>query len=262
MARNASRERGTLGATISFRVCYSPVTNSNNSIVVSSTNRHHFYTMKRKVFVAYYRVSTVRQGVSKLGLEAQKKAVADYAASNGEIFAEFTEVETGKRADRPQLLEAIALCKKHGYTLCVAKLDRLARNLNFITTLQQTKVDFVAVDNPHATPFVIHILCAVAEHEALAISQRTKAALEALKARGGTLGNPRLDEARQNSIVSRSSRAKEFNAKIRGIVEEIKTKAHVTGLRELAEILNLRAIKTSRGGEWTPQNLWAVLKAD
>jgi DNA invertase Pin-like site-specific DNA recombinase len=225
------------------------------------TKRHNLPTMKRKVFVAYYRVSTARQGVSGLGLEAQKKSVADFAASNGEIVAEFVEIETGKRADRPQLLEAIALCKKHGYTLCVAKLDRLARNLHFITTLQQSKVDFVAVDNPHATPFVIHILCAVAEQEAVAISQRTKAALEAFKARGGTLGNPRYAEALPKANAARSTRAKEFITKTRAIIEEIKAKAHVTGLREISEILNIRAIKTSRGGEWTPQNVWAVLNA-
>jgi DNA invertase Pin-like site-specific DNA recombinase len=216
--------------------------------------------MKTKLFVAYFRVSTQRQGASGLGLEAQRKAVSDFVKNNGDIVAEFTEIETGKRADRPQLLEAIALCKKFGYTLCVAKLDRLARNLNFITTLQQTKVDFVAVDNPHATPFVIHILCAVAEAEAVAISQRTQAALAAFKARGGVLGNPRHAEALPKANAARSSRAKVFNAKIRGVIEEIKTKARVTGLREIAEILNIRAIKTSRGGEWTPQTVWAVVK--
>jgi len=218
--------------------------------------------MKKKVFVAYYRVSTARQGVSGLGLEAQKKSVADFVKTNGEIIAEFTEIETGKRADRPKLTDAIALCKKHGYTLLVAKLDRLARNLNFITTLQQTKVDFVAVDNPHATPFVIHILCAVAESEAVSISQRTTAALAAFKARGGTLGNPRYMEALPKANAARSTRSKEFNAKIRSIVEEIKTKAHVTGLREIADILNIRAIKTIRNGEWTPQNVWTVLNAN
>ena len=151
--------------------------------------------MKKKLFVTYFRVSTQRQGQSGLGLEAQKKGGSDFVINNGAIIAEFTEIETGKRADRPKLADAIALCKKHGYTLLVAKLDRLARNLNFITTLQQTKVDFVAVDNPHATPFVIHILCAVAESEAVSISQRTTAALAAFKARGGALGNPRYFEA-------------------------------------------------------------------
>lgn len=217
--------------------------------------------MKKKLFVAYFRVSTQRQGESKLGLEGQRKSVMDFVVNNGEIVAEFTEIETGKRADRPQLQMAISLCKKHGYTLLVAKLDRLARNLHFVTTLQQTKVDFVAVDNCHATPFVIHILCAVAEQEAIAISDRTKAALQAFKARGGTLGNPRLADARQKANAVRSNHAKEFNAKIRSVIEEIKQKAHVNGLREIAEILNIRALKTIRGGEWTPQNVWTILNA-
>lgn len=221
---------------------------------------HTNSAMKKRQYVAYYRVSTQRQGASGLGLEAQKKSVADYANGNGEIVAEFVEVESGKRSDRPQLAAAIELCQRNGFVLCVAKLDRLARNLHFVTTLQQTKVDFVACDNPHATPFVIHILCAVAEQEALAISQRTKAALDAYKARGGTLGNPRHSEARPKANAVRSARAKEFNVRIRATIEEIKTKAHVTGLREIAEILNIRAIKTSRGGQWTAQNVWAALQ--
>ena len=120
----------------------------------------------------------------------------------------------------------------------------------------------MAVDNPHATPFVIHILCAVAESEAVSISQRTTAALAAFKARGGALGNPRYFEALPKANAARSARAKEFNSKIRGIIEEIKTKARVTGLREIADILNIRAVKTIRNGEWTPQNVWTVLNAN
>ena len=157
-----------------------------------------------KQFVAYFRVSTKRQGASGLGLEAQKKSVADYVANNGQVVAEFVEIETGKRADRPQLNLAIELCKKHGYTLCVAKLDRLARNLFFVASLANSKVDFVAVDNFSATPFVIHVLSAVAEQEAVAISARTKAALQAYKARGGTLGNPRIAEARVKANETRT----------------------------------------------------------
>lgn len=217
--------------------------------------------IKRKCFVAYYRVSTARQGVSGLGLEAQKKAVSDFAANGGEIVSEFTEIETGKRADRPQLLAAIALCKKHGHTLLVAKLDRLARNLHFVTTLQQTKVDFVAVDNPHATPFVIHILCAVAEQEAVAISQRTKAALQAFKARGGTLGNPRHAEALPKANAVRCERAKDRNGKLLSIVNEIKAKTGLSKLAELAEALNLRGIRTARGNDWTPSHVFNLLNS-
>lgn len=215
-----------------------------------------------KRFTAYFRVSTTRQGDSGLGLEAQRKAVSDFVRGNGgQIVAEFVEVESGKRADRPQLADAIALCKREGVTLLVAKLDRLARNLNFITTLQQTKVDFVAVDNPHATPFVIHILCAVAEAEAVAISVRTSQALQAFKARGGMLGNPRYAESLPRANAVRSEIAKVRNGKLLAIVNEIKSKTGLTKLAELAEALNLRGIRTARGNEFTASHIFNVLNA-
>lgn len=215
-----------------------------------------------KRFVAYFRVSTARQGESGLGLEAQRKAVADFVRnSGGEIVADFVEIESGKRADRPQLAEAVALCQKQGYTLCVAKLDRLARNLHFVTTLQRSKVDFVAVDNASATPFVIHILCAVAEAEAVAISTRTKQALEAFKARGGTLGNPRFAEALPKANAARCERAKDRNGKLLAIVNEIKAKTGLSKLAELAEALNLRGIKTARGNAWTPSHVFNLMNS-
>jgi len=130
-----------------------------------------------KKFVSYLRVSTARQGESGLGLEAQRTAVVNYVKSlsgGAEIVREFLEIETGKRADRPVLAEAIRECKVNGFCLCVAKLDRLSRNLHFVTALMNSKIDFVAADNPHATPFLIHILVAVAEHERNMISSRTK----------------------------------------------------------------------------------------
>src|SRR5262245_46589441 len=140
-------------------------------------------------YVAYYRVSTVRQGQSGLGLEAQQAAVAAFC----EPIESFTEVESGKRSDnRPQLALAITACRRLKATLIVAKLDRLARNVAFVSTLMESGVDFVAADNPHATRLTVHILAAVAEHEREMISQRTKAALAAAKARGVRLGNPRL----------------------------------------------------------------------
>ena len=151
-----------------------------------------------KQFVSLLRVSTNRQGESGLGLEAQRAAVINYVASlkgQAEIVKEFVEVESGKKTDRPVLAEAVRECKANGYTLLVAKLDRLSRNLHFVTALQNSKVDFVAADNPHATPFLIHILVAVAEHERNMISNRTKLALEAARARGVKFGNPRYEEA-------------------------------------------------------------------
>src|SRR6266478_1021413 len=138
-------------------------------------------------FVSYYRVSTAQQGASGLGLEAQREAVSRHVAgAAGVIVAEFQEIESGKKNDRPQIAAALAACRLRRATLVIAKLDRLARNVHFISSLLESGVDFVACDNPHATRFTIHILAAVAEHEAQAISQRTRAALAAAK----RLGNP------------------------------------------------------------------------
>ena len=140
-------------------------------------------------FIAYYRVSTDRQGKSGLGLEAQRAAVGRYLAGIGGILlAEHTEVETGRRNDRPELQKALAACRKHKARLVIAKLDRLSRNVAFIATMMDAGVEFVACDNPHATRLTLHILAAVAEHEREMISARTKAALQAAKARGVRLG--------------------------------------------------------------------------
>jgi DNA invertase Pin-like site-specific DNA recombinase len=142
-------------------------------------------------FVAYYRVSTDRQGRSGLGLEAQQKAVMDYLNGGAwELVGGFVEVESGNKADRPELARAVDACRKHKARLVIAKLDRLSRNLAFVATLMESGVEFVAVDNPHANKLTIHILAAVAEHEREAISERTKAALAAAKARGRRLGTP------------------------------------------------------------------------
>jgi len=143
-------------------------------------------------FVAYYRVSTGRQGRSGLGLEAQQAAIRGYLGTTAPI-AEFTEVETGKRNDRPALKQALALCRKRKARLVIAKLDRLSRNLAFIATMMDSGVEFVAVDNPHATRLTLHILAAVAEHERELIADRTKAALQAAKARGIRLGRNGAD---------------------------------------------------------------------
>jgi DNA invertase Pin-like site-specific DNA recombinase len=146
-------------------------------------------------FVAYYRVSTDRQGTSGLGLDAQRTAVLAHAA-NGQLIAEYTEVESGKKhTNRPQLLAALAECRRSGATLVIAKLDRLGRNVAFISALMEGGIDFVACDNPYANRLMLHMLAAFAEHEREQISQRTKAALAAAKARGVRLGNPRAKEA-------------------------------------------------------------------
>ncbi|MCL4177297.1 MAG: recombinase family protein [Verrucomicrobia bacterium] len=214
-----------------------------------------------KRYVSYFRVSTKRQGQSGLGLDAQRKMVTDFTASNGgEVVAEFVEVESGKRNDRPQMALALERCKREGLTLLVAKLDRLARNVYFVASLQNAKVDFVCVDNPSATPFVINILASVAENEANAIASRVKGALEQAKARGTILGNPRWQESVQKARDAKSAVATERNGKLLAIVREIQSKTGLTKLAELAEALNLRGIKTARGNAFTSSHVWNLLQ--
>lgn len=148
-------------------------------------------------FIAYYRVSTDRQRASGLRLDAQRQAVADYLSGGGDLLAEHTEIESGKRhTNRPQLLAALDECRRRRAVLLIARLDRLARNVALISALMESGADFVAVDMPQASKLPIHIMAAVAEHDRELISQRTKAALATAKKRGAKLGNPRLDEAR------------------------------------------------------------------
>ena len=144
-------------------------------------------------FIAYHRVSTDRQGESGLGLDAQRQAVTDYLnGGDWDLVDEFVEVESGKsHKNRPQLAAAMAACKREKATLVIAKLDRLARNVHFVSGLMEAGIDFVAVDNPHANKLMVHMLAAFAEHERDMISQRTKAALAAAKARGVKLGQAR-----------------------------------------------------------------------
>src|SRR4051794_1999837 len=158
-------------------------------------------------YIAYYRVSTDRQGASGLGLEAQRATVLRHLATD-QLAAEYTEVESGKKhTNRPQLLAALQECRKRRATLVIAKLDRLGRNVAFISALMESGAEFVCCDNPHANRLMLHMLAAFAEHEREQISQRTKAALAAAKARGVKLGNPRpLDALTQANAVHHSRR--------------------------------------------------------
>lgn len=197
-------------------------------------------------FVAYYRVSTDRQGASGLGLEAQRQAVARYLG-RGRLLAEFTEVESGRRhTNRPELLAALALCRKRRAVLVIARLDRLARNVAFIANLMESSVDFVACDMPQANRLTIHILAAVAEHERELISQRTKAALAEAKRRGTRLGNPHLAQARKKALAVHRSRhpAGEVLKLIADWRGQGKT------LRAIADDLNRLQIGTPRGKQW------------
>jgi DNA invertase Pin-like site-specific DNA recombinase len=209
-------------------------------------------------FVAYYRVSTERQGRSGLGLEAQQAAVAGFINGDAELVASFTEVESGKRSDRPELAKALDACRRRKAKLVIAKLDRLSRNLAFIATLMESKVEFVAVDNPHANRLTVHILAAVAEHERAMISQRTKDALAAAKARGKRLGNPKLADAAKIGTTATKAGAKKFAANVLPLIREIQAggiKTHAA----IAAKLNERKVATARGGRWSHQQVGSVL---
>ena len=207
-------------------------------------------------FVAYYRVSTAKQGASGLGLEAQRESVRQYLnGGRWQMIEEVTEIESGKRNDRPALADALRLCRLHGATLIIAKLDRLARNVHFISTLMETKVDFTAVDFPQANRLTIHILAAVAEHEAVMISQRTKAALAAAKARGVTLGGNRGKLASVAALGTRASaamrrgKAEKRKADVLPAIEAARASGAHT-LREVAALLNSKGIAAPNGGQW------------
>jgi DNA invertase Pin-like site-specific DNA recombinase len=216
-------------------------------------------------FVAYYRVSTERQGRSGLGLEAQRFAVAEYLNGGAwQLVGEVVEIESGKRNDRPKLSEALRLCRLHGATLIIAKLDRLARNVAFVSNLMESGVEFVAVDFPQANRLTIHILAAVAEHEAQAISVRTKAALAAAKARGVRLGGNRghigsmARPAAAKSAVVRSVKARERLSDLRPVIAELQAGGSLS-LRQLAAALNERGVPAPRGGSWSSPQVKRVV---
>jgi DNA invertase Pin-like site-specific DNA recombinase len=207
-------------------------------------------------FVAYYRVSTKGQEESGLGTEAQVMAVKAYLATNlsAELVGEYTETESGKKNDRPKLGEAIKLCKRQKATLVIAKLDRLARNVHFVSGLMETNVNFVACDNPHANKLMVHMLAAFAEHEREMISQRTKDGLQAAKARGVTLGANGKALAQQNRQAA-DDFARSTAEKIRKIPEELRET-----ITSLTRELNARKVPTSNSGNWHRQSVYRLLQ--
>jgi DNA invertase Pin-like site-specific DNA recombinase len=210
-------------------------------------------------WVSYLRVSTDKQGASGLGLEAQRKAVADYLNGGKWTLAhEFIEVESGKRSDRPQLASALAACKKLRAKLVVAKLDRLARNVAFTAKLMESGVEFIAADMPFANKLTIHILAAVAEHEREAISERTKAALAAAKARGTKLGTPDPAGAVKRMRAAHMANAARFAANVLPIIHEVQAAGH-TSCNAIAGQLNTRKVATANGGRWTHVQVRQIL---
>jgi DNA invertase Pin-like site-specific DNA recombinase len=222
--------------------------------------------------IGYLRVSTKKQGESGLGLEGQKTAVEGYARQTGaRVGAWYTEVETGKRADRPELSRALSHAKRSKAVLCVAKLDRLARNVAFTSALMDSGVNFVACDNPTANRLTIHILAAMAEHEAEQISKRTKDALAAAKARGTLLGSARPDHwkgheearlagARKAALVSAKIRSRDASEAYSDLLPDVaKLNAQGMSLRAIAEKLNTEGHTTRRGKPWNPVQVARVL---
>lgn len=218
--------------------------------------------------IAYYRVSTKRQGASGLGLEAQKASVE----SSYTPVKSFVEVESGRNCERPQLAAAIATCKRLGATLVIAKLDRLSRNVYFISGLMESGIDFIACDNPNANRLTVHIMAAIAEDEARRISERTRVALAALKRRGVALGSRREGhwEGREDrrlagaaaanlrSAEKRSSNAREFRNYFVPKAQEMRV-AGCT-LSQIAETLNTNGYTTPRGSRFTKAAISKLLK--
>ncbi|MBC2669709.1 recombinase family protein [Novosphingobium piscinae] len=220
--------------------------------------------------IAYYRVSTEGQGRSGLGLDAQRSAVEGLCAGRGwELVAPaFTEVESGKRNDRRELLKALHRAKVTGATLVVAKLDRLSRNLAFLATLQESRVMFIAADMPEANELTIHIMAAMAQHERKANSRRTREALQVAKARGVKLGNPngaaalrRANQGNAAAIQALRADADARAADLRPVIDDMRERG-IVSLNAIAGALNEGGFVTARSGRWhatTVRNLLARL---
>lgn len=212
-------------------------------------------------YICYYRVSTARQGRSGLGLDAQRTAVLTHLRGVQPLI-EFLEIESGTRGDRPKLAEALTACRVHRAVLVIAKLDRLARNVAFVSSLMDSGIEFQACDFPQANRLTLHILAAVAENEARAISERTRVALAAAKARGTVLGGFRgragtctdLEKARATRTAKANHRARDLAPTIRALVAE-----GCGSLRAIAAGLNALGIWTARGGLWSAAQVRRIL---
>lgn len=219
--------------------------------------------------IGYFRVSTEKQGKSGLGLEGQQATVDGFAkANNGNILKTYVEVESGKRKDRPELAKAIAHARLAKATLVIAKLDRLARNVAFLSALMESGVNFKALDCPNADRFTIHILASVAEKEAADISSRTKAALQAYKARGGVLGAARpecrgnltpeaMAKGQRLAAEARHEKAMQAYAELVPVMAELRQQGKT--YRDIAAALNEQGYATRRGKPWNHVQVRLVL---
>jgi DNA invertase Pin-like site-specific DNA recombinase len=215
--------------------------------------------------IAYIRVSTSKQASSGLGIEAQRHNITRFAEAEGfTIIAEHVEVETGKGADaldrRPVLAKALAEARKAKVPVLVAKLDRLSRDVHFISGLMAHRVPFIVVEiGANADPFTMHIWAAMAQKERDLISKRTVEALQAAKARGAKLGNPNIANAQKASVEARKAIVEAFDARVLPVITAIQ-KTGIIGLRAIARELAARGISTQRGGEWTAVQVGDLLR--
>ena len=221
-------------------------------------------TNKETKYVAYLRVSTQKQGYSGLGLEAQKEIIKNFLHDKTPI-AEFTEIESGRKTDRPKLKEALTQCRTTGATLIVAKLDRLARNVSFLSNLLESDVEIVFCDFPQANKMVLHILAAISQYEAELTAQRTKAALQAKKARGAKLGNPehlmnKHKQAIANSNKTNSEKAKKNPNNKRAVAFLKVMISQGKSLTEMTDILNSEGFVTAQGCKFVPATVRRLIK--
>ena len=220
--------------------------------------------MSQRPLVGYVRVSTSMQGRSGLGIEAQREALSRFAEAEGyELVSVLVEVETGKGFDaldrRPQLAEALSQARRRRCPVAVAKLDRLSRDVHFISGLMAHRVPFLVVElGSDVDPFILHLFAALAEKERAMIASRTKAALSAAKARGVKLGGPKLAEARELAVTAIKSLADRHAANVLPIIRDVQRSGAKT-LRDVATALNARGISTSRGGRWHAMTVRNVL---
>jgi DNA invertase Pin-like site-specific DNA recombinase len=220
--------------------------------------------MTTKPLIGYVRVSTATQGRSGLGIQAQQEALARFAQAEGfELLRVFVEVETGKGSDaldrRPQLAAALADARRKRCSVAVAKLDRLSRDVHFISGLMAHRVPFLVAElGSDVDPFILHLFAALAEKERMMIGARTKAALAAAKARGVKLGGPKLHQARKVALATIEATADNHAANVLPIIREIR-KAGASTLREIADALNARGVQTARGGRWYAMTVSNVL---
>lgn len=220
--------------------------------------------MKPRPIITYIRVSTAKQGRSGLGIEAQRDALARFAEAEGfTIVGEYVEIESGKGSDalaqRPQLAAALADARREKCFVAVAKLDRLSRDVHFISGLMAQKVGFIVAElGADADPFTLHLYAALAEKERKVISERTKAALARAKANGTKLGNPRISEAWDKGAAAGRAKADSFACNVLPFIREAQA-AGATSLRDIAGALNARGVPTARKGVWAATQVRDIL---